>query len=248
MSLMRTKDTSDVMLSVLAIICDASAVFGGFMLAAWIRFDSGWIPIIHAPPPHVYRLYAFGAGVATLLSLFIFQTKALYVRPQTGSFTDKIPRLLKAVGLSILLSTVLAFAFKNEIIGPHQTDFARLVLGISLFSISFFLVLERYILFRIEWNLARHSRNKRNVLILGTDSVAFHVKRSLYKEPMLRAQTVGFLRTNLKEADSAISEEMLLGTIEEFGTIVETHKINEVILTDSDIGHTRIVDILLQCE
>jgi len=245
---MQKKDTSDVMLSALAILCDACAGFGGFMLATWIRFDSEWIPLFASPPNRVYFLYAWGAAVATLLVLFVYQREGLFVRPQTGSFVDKIPRIIKATGLGILLSTVLAFASQNKKIGSDEAEFARLVVAMSFVTINFFVLLERYILYRIEWNLARHSQRKSGVLILGTDLVALHVKRSLRREPMLRAQVIGFLRTNLSEADPDIPKEMLLGTIEEFGVVVKQHDVDQVILTDSDIGHERIVDILLQCE
>ena len=245
---MQKRDTSDVMLSALAVALDAAAIFFGFLLATWIRFDSGWFALVHERPVQVYQLYGLGAAVATLMFLFVFQSKGLYVRPQTGTFPDKIPRLLKAVGLSIVLTVVMAFAFKNEAVGQMTTDFARLVIAISAVTVMFLVLLERYILFRIEWNLARHSRDKSNVLLVGTDSVAWHVKRSLQKESMLRARVVGFLQSNDSAADADIPSEMILGELADLGETIADQRIDQVILTDANIGHRQIVEILLLCE
>jgi hypothetical protein len=82
---MRTRDTFDVMCSTAAIVADAAAVFLGFLLAVWIRFDTGWIPLRHdALPPR--SMYIFGALIGSLLFLFIFRSLGLYARPQISTF------------------------------------------------------------------------------------------------------------------------------------------------------------------
>jgi exopolysaccharide biosynthesis polyprenyl glycosylphosphotransferase len=239
---MRRKDTFDVLASVAAVLFDAMAVVGGFMLATWLRFDSGWMSVDKGRPEDLYAMYLMGGLVATLVCLFVFKAQGLYVRPQTGAFVNKIPRLVKATGIGVLLATVLAFAAKNE------ADFSRLVIGIGFFSISFLVVLERYIIFRIEWNLARHSRTRSNVVVLGTDSVAAHVKRTLEREPMLRSRVTGFLRTDLYEPDESVPAGEIKGTVEELGRFLAENEVDQVILTNSELGHHRIVALILLCE
>ena len=63
---MRKLDTSDVLASAFAVIGDACAVFAGFALATWIRFDSLWLPVPKGRPPDLYAMYLTCAGVATL--------------------------------------------------------------------------------------------------------------------------------------------------------------------------------------
>ncbi len=41
---MRKTGTHDVMMSAVSAAVDGLTVFGSFILAAWIRFDSGWLP------------------------------------------------------------------------------------------------------------------------------------------------------------------------------------------------------------
>ncbi len=239
---MRNRDSSDVMLSAIAVGCDAAAVFGGLMLATWMRFGADWIPLFRAPPPNMWQIYTWGSGVATVIFLFIYYKQGLFIRPQTGSFIDKIPRIVKSTLVGTLSTAVVAFAMQNTV------DIARLVIGMSFFCVAFFVLLERYILFRIEWNLSRHTNQKSNVLVLGTDHVALHVKHTFRHEPMLRAKVIGFLRTSLDTPHEDISPELILGSLEGLSTLIESTRIDEIVLTDSRLPHDRIVQILLLCE
>jgi exopolysaccharide biosynthesis polyprenyl glycosylphosphotransferase len=212
------------------------------MVAAWIRFDSGWIPLVYERPEPLYRIYATGAGVATVSFLLVFRSLGLFVRPQTGYFANKIPRLMKAVSLGVLVTIVLAFAVQN------QAEFSRLVIGLSLVTVGFLVVLERYILFRIEWNAARHGGRFNRVLLLGTDATAAHIERTLRREPMLRSRVIGFLRTDDKPPDEGIDAVNILGAIDRLTDLIESGAVDQVILADPGLGHSRIVEIMLLCE
>ncbi len=238
----RHKDTSDNLLSLLAVLIDAAAIFGGILLATWLRFRSGLIPLTIPPPDNLFQHYSIGATVSTLLMLLVFRHEALFVRPQTGVFVDKIPRIIKAVGMGILGTAVLAFAMQN------QANYARLVVGMAFGTVVFLVLLERYILYRIEWNLARHSTQRMNVLILGTDHVAARLTQTLKQEPMLRANVAGFIETDQQQHDPSIPPERICGRLEQIEQIVTQRNIHEIILTDASIPHPRIVQILMLCE
>ncbi|TFH16600.1 MAG: hypothetical protein E4H02_05160 [Lentisphaerales bacterium] len=127
---MRGKDTFDVHLSLLAVAGDGAAVILGFLLATWLRFDSGWFPVVLGRPDQLYLMYGRGAAIAALLFLFVFKSLDLYVRPQVGSFGDKIPRLIRATGIGIFLTTIPAFLAKNVF------SFSSGVLLISFFTVA----------------------------------------------------------------------------------------------------------------
>jgi len=242
---MGKRDTSDVVDSLVAVAADAVAILVGMYAAIWVRFDSGWLPIPFGRHPNVYMEYTGGLFLAVPIYLLIFRSLGLYVRPQIGRFEDKVPRLVRASGLCLVAAMVLAFIFKNII------EYSTMMIFISLVTVTFFVVLERYILFRLELHYARHSTEVNRVLILGTDPVAAHLKRSLENEPKLRSRVVGFLRTDLSEPDPDIPRELVKGTIDELAAVAllqEDEKVDQVILTNSVIGHQRIVDIILFCE
>jgi len=240
---MRKKDTFDVMFSTWAVTADACAIFAGFMLATWIRFKSGLMSVPLGEPPDLFTIYAKGALAATLLCLIVFRVLDLFVRPQMGSFANKIPKLVRATGIGILASTVFAFAIRNRIF-----DYSSAVLAISFLTVSFLIVLERYAMFRTEWNTSRHSPERNNVLILGTDSLAAHIHRTLKKEVMLRSQVIGFMHTDAREPDNQIKPELIRGRIEDIDDFITKNPVNQIILTDSSLGHDRIVDLIMLCD
>ena len=239
---MRKKDTLDVMCSAVAVVMDGLALFGGFFLAAWIRLGSGWISQTYEAPDDWGRMYLLGSLFAAFLNLLVFRSMGLFVRPQTGSFLNKIPRLIRANVVGIVLTMVLAFSVQNE------AEYSRLVIGLALLTNTFLVTLERYILFRIEWNLARHSRVFSRVFILGTDTVAAHVMRTLKRAPQLRTRVTGFLRTNLDEADPGVPRDLIRGTIEELERFIKEDEVDQVILTGSSLSHEQIVALILLCE
>ena len=202
------------------------------------------LPFRFGKPLDIYPLYAIVAVIATPVFILVFRWLGLFVRPQIGTFLNKIPRLIKGTGIGVLLTAVLAFSLKNEI----KVDFSRVVLGMSFFTVTFLVVLERYILYRIEWNLARHSNAKNNVLILGTDSVAAHLKRTLQREHMLRSKIIGFMCAEKGEPDKDITSGEVKGTLDDLASFVENNEVHQIILTTPGLPHDRIVDIMLLCE
>ena len=143
---MKTRDTNDALTSALAVVADALAVYGGLLLATWVRLGSGWMVVERLPPPNFYAQYALGAAFATLAFILVFRALGLYQRPQTGAFVDKIPRIVRGCGLGVLTTFMLAFAV------IHMADFSRLTIAMAYPAVLFLVLLERYILYRIEWH------------------------------------------------------------------------------------------------
>jgi len=226
----------------LAVLADACAVFGGFIAATWLRFDSGLFVLRLGRPAKLYEMYAAGAAVAVLLFLFVFHFLNLYVRPQTGRFENRIPRIIRGCAIATLLAVVVAFAVKNE------AEFSSLTIGLALPATALLVLLERYCLYRAEWNYARHSPKTSSVLIAGTDSVAAHLLRSLEKEPMLRSEVVGFLRVGDAEPDASIRPGMILGTLDDLPRVLEEKKPDQLILAGAGAGRAKMVEMLLLCE
>jgi exopolysaccharide biosynthesis polyprenyl glycosylphosphotransferase len=238
----RAKDTFDVLSGLAAGLADALAVWCGFMLAVWIRFDSGWIPMRHEGfPPR--ELYVYASWVATILFLFIFKTLDLYQRPQTGTFSEKIPRLVRATGLGVLLMTTLAFAIQTD------PPLSRYVVVLSFGTIATFVVLERFILFRAEIALARRQRITNRVIILGTDAVAARLKQALEHEPRLRTEVVAFLRIDATEPHADIPRDLIRGDVSALKAFLEDRAADQVILSNqSALTHAQMAEIILDCE
>ncbi len=238
----RKKDKTDYIMAVSAVVVDALFVFSAFMLSVWIRFDSGMLSVNIPPPPNMYGQYARFGVMSTIIYLFVFKFLLMYQRPQTGVFVVKIPRYVRGVLLGTLFTAVLAFAFQNII------HISRLVTVISAIIILVILIFEKYLVYRIEWNVSRHSKEISNVLILGTDNMAAKIYHTLRKEPMLRLKVVGFLRTSGLDISSSIPENMFMGGVEDLDDIIVSNKIKRIILADTGYGHDNIVELVNKCE
>lgn len=239
---MKRRDTFDVMCGLLGVAGDAAAFFFGFKLAVWIRFDSGWIPLYHEglPPP---ELYLYAGIVGALLFCFIFQALGLYARPQLGTFSERIPRLIRANGLGILLATVLTYAIQPD------PPLSRLTIAIAFFTVSLFVLAMRFLLFRAEVLMARGKRISNHVVVIGIDQVAARLRKALEHEPRLRTSVVAFLSIGDEKPDPGIPPELIKGTVAQLNGLLESGLVNQVILSSpGHLAHARMADIILDCE
>ena len=231
----------NVMASSLAVAADAFAVFAGFLAAIGLRFYSGFFAV-KSWPSDFWFMYGWHAALATLLFLFVFQALKLYVRPQLGGFSGKIPRLVRALGWGMLLATAMASAFRTS------DPYSRGTLIIAAVTVSLFVFIERLALFRFEYRAAQRAPSFNRVLIVGTDSVAARLRRSLEGEPRRRARVVGFVRTDSAPADADIPEEAIRGRVEDLDRVLDSHPSDQVVLTDGRLGHQRVIELILACE
>lgn len=243
------RDNFDALCSMLAGFADAAAVFAGFLLATWIRFDSGLVPLYHSEilPPRV--MYVAAAAVLAALLVLIFRQIGLYIRPQLGPFGDKLPRIVR--GVSVTLATTLALSFVVR--RPDWPPYSRTVALIAFFTVLGLVLIERFVLFRSELHWARRSAPIRRVLIIGVDDLAARIRRALEREPRLRSRLAGYLLPSDPGGrevalSSAITPRLVKGHIGELENIVAGEQIDEIILADMTISHNRLTQILFHCE
>jgi len=239
---MKRRDTFDVMCGLMGLLGDAIAVFAGFELAVWIRFHSGLIPMLHEGLPPA-SLYNQAGMVVTLLFCFIIQSLGLYARPQLGSFSERIPRLVRATGLGILLTTALAFAIQTN------PPLSRITVAVSLVTISALVLMVRFILFRAEVAMARGKKVSNRVIVIGTDHIGARLKSTLEKEPRLRTAVVAYLTAGIEPPDPSIPPDLIKGTVDDLNKFLDSGEVNQVILaTPATLPHARMAEIILECE
>jgi exopolysaccharide biosynthesis polyprenyl glycosylphosphotransferase len=231
----------DALTSGMTATADAIAILIGFLTAIWIRFYSGMITV-DSWPPNLNSMYGWGSVGATIPFLLLFRQLGLYIRPQLGGFSSKIPRLIRATALGILLTTALAFAVN------HDPPYSRLVVLISLPLICLNVILERYLLFRFEIHLARKTDHANRVIIVGTEEVAAHLQRSLENEPRLRSKVIGFIRSSSTTQPLVVPPDLIRGTTDQLEQLLDTDPPDQLIVTDSQLDHHRLVEIILACE
>jgi len=243
------RDNFDALCSVLAGFSDAAAAYLGLMAAVWIRFDSGLIPLHNNEifPPR--GMYVAAAVVLAPLMVLIFRQIGLYIRPQLGSFGDKLPRLVRGVSITLAAALVLSFIVRP----PDWPPYSRTVALIAFFTILLLILLERFIIFRSELHWARRTAPIRRILIIGVDDLAARIRHALEHEPRLRSRLGGYLMPTDPggheiSLSSSIDPDLVKGHIGELEQVVEKEDIDEIILADTTIDHPRLTQILFHCE
>ncbi|HMP76911.1 MAG TPA: undecaprenyl-phosphate glucose phosphotransferase [Kiritimatiellia bacterium] len=238
---MQSRDSFDAKTSLAAMAADALAIFWGFLLAVWIRFDSGWIEVTRGLPPRGMYLYA--ACVVTILFLFIFRSLGLYERPQYGHFIDKIPRLVRACSLGVLLAMALAFVIQID------PPFSRIATAIALLTVTVLVVLERNILFACERHWAKYQAAKRRVVLLGAGPLAVQLRSKLEGEPRRRCRVAACLPLPDETPDPELPAALTGRSLDELERLLETEGADAVVLTrPSALAHEKLVEIMLHCE
>ena len=241
---MHIRQTSEhVFSSILAVLMDAIALFIGLYLATWIRFDADLFPIDPEKgvpsSDQLVRLILLAMAVF----LVVFQNLGLFKRPHQGRFEDMIPRILRA----IFISFVLYFAFEAAL--RMDPQFSRKALLISLGTVPFCVLLERYLLYRLELHHARHSPIENKVLMVGTDTSALRLSSAIERDKFLKASICGFLRTDpTLPWPEEIPEEKRLGDSGDVQSVVKDVEANHVVLSDIGIDRSSLLSLVVFCE
>lgn len=243
---MHERDLCEAAMSFMAGMADALAVIAGGMLAVWIRFDSGWLPVPFGRDPDLYLKY--GRALLTVLPLYLFAVGylGLYRRPQQGVFANYIPRLIRACGLGTLLVLLLNAIVKNYV------DFSNGAILLALPLTSLFLLAERGLLFRLEIALARRAAPMHRILILGADAMAARLTRALLQDPRMRARIAGVVPDANGSHHHDIPPDLLLdaSTFSHLDAFLDGQpEIDQLILAPQHpLSQDQIVSLILYCE
>ena len=237
---MQKRDTFDALMALLAVFTDAVGIYVGFLLAFWIRFETGWIPAPKGIPP--LGLYEYGFAIGTVLILLIYRNVGLYRRPQTGTFVETLPRLVRANTMGLLLTVALFSMIRTD------PPFSRLTVLISYFTICYVVVLLRFLIFQLEISLSRMQTSVNRVAILGTDQLAFKLRQALEHDPRLRSRVTAFYLVSNQPREPLIPPHLVRSDIGDLKPAIEAGDFDEVVLTDTSLSHAEMVEIIGYCE
>ena len=240
---MRDHDSQDAFATLLAIVADSVAIWAAQMLAVWVRFFSGWIHQPYLEGSDIFRKYSIASLVSLVIYFAVFQILKLYSRPQSGKFTAKIPRLVRANFFACLGVLVACGLLKNVI------PFSNTAILISFGTVTVLVILERAILFQVEIAMARRSPPYHRALILGANQEAANFIRAVAKEPRFRTRIDAVLLTEKDETpDEKIPAGLICGKASDLPQVVANRKIDFLVLASHDLTHAQTVDLAVFCE
>ena len=236
----RPQRTVQTVFGLIRLVGDGAAIYSGLLLAYWIRFHSGWLPV--QPRSWVPSNYYYGFAAATVFLLLLYGVMGLY-RP------DPIRQFIRewmSVARATLVGAVLLLAFTFYV--QPAVPYARTLPPLAVLTVVTCVGLERRLIQHAErWSIRRLGQAAR-VLIVGEGPMAARVAHAVNSEAGVGYDLAGYL-----SPDGAALPDMppglrVLGQIAEIEAVLGEHRLDEVIVAGLMADRSRLVDLILACE
>lgn len=250
---MRDRDSHDAITTLVAIVVDMVTIFGAELLSVWVRYSSGLIPINDTigfwlaaskeNERNLYSDYIVASGASLLIYLAVFQILKLYTRPQDGTFSAKIPRIVRGCllgGAGVLVATGL---LKNTF--PYISNGAILI---SMVLVTLFVLIEKAIAFHIEILAAKRAHPCHKAIILGANEDAAAFVSAVSKEPRMRTQISGILTMNGETPSPKLDSSLIKGTKDDLQSIVTSESVDLLVVATHELNHEETVALVIFCE
>lgn len=226
-------------LCLLAMIAvDALIIFDAFSVAYLLRFKYHLLALDHFEPAAVDE-YFKAMVVVAYFWILLFYIFGLYDLSRHRSTIDIFHLVVKAVTFGTLIILSLTYFYR-------EFSFSRLVcvyawvLSVVLFS-----------LFRISVQLVRteyfrRGRHHRNVIIVGSRTLARFLVDKIRKQPELGYRIVGIVDSAVPTGD--LSGGPFLGTTSQLPHLLESHDVDGVLIAHPALGQFELLEIIQACE
>lgn len=218
--------------------CDYVVLLAAWMLAISIRFyDLTWVELLSRP---LVRTQGALIVVYSLVWIIIFQHFSLYKLNLFMSFGEQVWAILRSLVYGLLGLILITFVVKRLDFVESRLVLAMFV-GISLIAITLFrtLVFKPLFAFASEKKIIR-----RKVLVIGGKRTAKMVAGEIDEDNSHGFDVVGFVNDELAAGELVYENLENLGSLDELDALVERHKIDEIIIAESDVTHDKLLDII----
>jgi Undecaprenyl-phosphate glucose phosphotransferase len=211
---------------------DLIVIAGSWLLAYFLRFHLGPVPVYHQVPglsPYMLLL-----GPILVVWAVAFRAFGLYRPRRLSSHLSESLDITKATSLGLLVLLTFTFFFRSF-------EYSRLVVAyfwmLSILSTSLFRAL-----FREALRLARRrGLNQRYAVVVGGGELALTVIRRLRARPDVGIQLLGLIGD---DKDGAEREARRLGSYADLRSILDREAVDHVILALPHEDYARIGEIL----
>ncbi|MEM7410752.1 MAG: sugar transferase [Myxococcota bacterium] len=165
----------------------------------------------------------------------------IYKSSRLSTGVDEFQKLLRGAALGLLVLASTSFFMK-------ELHFGRLVV---LTSAAFNLALQgwsRWFFHRLERGLRGSGDQDLRVLIVGTGVPAIRLLQKLQDHPEDGYDVVGFLGREEVPGEKDVAGRPVLGHIDDVRSVAVGHRIDEILVAEPSLGHSRMLSLVLACE
>ncbi len=239
------------LLRVLLPVVDILALIAAFIIGYWVRRHFPLVPQELAPPPirEGFSIWVPTALVHVMTLVGIFFFARLYHQRRALSRIDQISTIFAAVSVGVVMTSGFStFLFKNSVFDINYPS--QLVLYVWIFTLLCVITgreLHRLMVTR----LRQAGRACDQVLIVGSGEAAQTVVQQIQSRPELGYRIIGAVNGQVGTMITASASGVaipVIGTIEQLPFLIDSLRINEVIIALPDAPHAELTRLIGLCQ
>lgn len=223
----------------LLISLDAVLIVAGFVLSYYLRFRFlSSVTTKHIPPISEYL------GVIVFIVfvwLALFNLFGLYKPKQQINFFDETSNLLLVITVSSLVLASLLFLYR-------ELWFSRQVIVYSWLTCFGLLTVSRGIITSTQRYLFAKGIGVSRILIVSAGEIGQALALRLVNQPQLGMRVIGFLDDDPVKQGKEFNGISVLGEISAVKKVIQSNKVDEVVISSAEISSSRVLDIITECE
>ncbi len=221
----------------LVLVCaDLAMVAVAYMVAYYVRFRSGWIPVVQTQPLGPYLALML---LQASLTPPIFATQRLYRARRSISWTDEI----SAIFASVSMVTVLVTALTS--LAMRDFDFSRPLLAMTWLLAIVFVLVMRFVAHNAYSLLRSLGIGEDRLLVVGTGDTARLVLEKMRSSATLGCRPIGVLSDT--EVGGHFAGVPVLGAVSELGEVIRSYAVDEVIIAITTLSSAQLLALIDQC-
>ena len=229
---------------ILALV-DIVILISTFQLAYWLRFQASFLPERPVPSFELYFRFSF---LIALIGFGMLHSSGLYRQRHLSFRIEDFFAIFRAVTFTALIVMATNFILRGYITGGDIETYSRLILLISWLMNLVLLTLWRIGGALMLKQFRRRGRGLRNVVVIGTDSVAQGFYRAVKEEADFEYQPLGLVSNEIQPDEREKCDLRILGGLQDLPEIIRTHSVHEVVLANMEMNNEGLANLIKTCE
>jgi Undecaprenyl-phosphate glucose phosphotransferase len=222
------------------LVLDSVVTTAAWLGAYWLRFDSGWIPLVFEHQPD-YVHCVRSLPLVLIFAIVCYRHARQYEVHRLTRFREETVAVAKGVLLTALLVATVTFALRYQ----YESRIAFVLFaGLAFVGI----LLARRVTWVTIGRLRARGFNQSHALVVGTGRLARRTARSLRKSSWMGIQTVAYVEDD-PDAHQRHCEIPVVGPIDALPQLVEELHIEHVFIAlpmNRYADARRVFDLLSQ--
>lgn len=229
-------------LNKLHVVLDAVVTTGSFLLAWYLRFQSGWFAVSGG----YLTLADYIPTVMVLVPVYLllYAIFRLYTPKRIQSRRSEVANICQANILGFLILNSALFILGGN---PYFHYFSRKMLAVFLLLNIVFQTLERFLIRWVLHSMRSRGYNQKHILLIGYSRAAEGFIDRIRQNPQWGYQVRGILDDHV-ERKKEYKGVKVIGTISNLKQILDMNLLDEIAITLSIHEYSKLEQIVAACE